>query len=126
MSIRTKISTIPPARSLATIKDLLIGPDGKAAAAIINVGRYLGIGDKDIAAPFSALRVERHGDGRQIVIDAAKEDVQAAPTFASARAQSSDLAEFGGQQRVTVCQKTNHALRRRQSFPTKAAKDDAD
>jgi len=68
--------------NLGTIKDLLIGPDGKAAAAVINVGRFLGIGDKEIAVPFAALRVERHGDSRRIVIDAMKEGVQAAPTFA--------------------------------------------
>jgi len=67
--------------NLGTIRDLLVGPDGKAAAAIINVGRFLGIGDKDIAVPFSALRVERHGDSRRIVVDAMKESVQAAPTF---------------------------------------------
>jgi Bacterial protein of unknown function (DUF937)/PRC-barrel domain len=67
--------------NLGTIRDLMIGPDGKAVAAIINVGRFLGIGDKEIAVPFSALRVERHGDNRRIVIDAMKEGVQAAPTF---------------------------------------------
>jgi Bacterial protein of unknown function (DUF937)/PRC-barrel domain len=67
--------------NLGTIRDLMIGPDGKAAAAIINVGRFLGIGDKEIAVPFSALRMERHGDGRRIVIDAMKDGVQAAPTF---------------------------------------------
>jgi hypothetical protein len=67
--------------NLGTIRDLMIGPDGKAAAAIINVGRFLGIGDKEIAVPFSALRVERHGDSRRIVIDAMKDGVQAAPTF---------------------------------------------
>jgi Bacterial protein of unknown function (DUF937)/PRC-barrel domain len=67
--------------NLGTIRDLLVGPDGKPAAAIINVGRFLGIGDKDIAVPFSALRVERHGDGQRIVVDAMKESVQAAPTF---------------------------------------------
>jgi len=67
--------------NLGTIRDLLIGPDGKAAAAVINVGRFLGIGDKEIAVPFSALRVERHGDSRRIVIDAMKEGVQAAPAF---------------------------------------------
>ena len=67
--------------NLGTIRDLLVGPDGKAAAAVINVGRFLGIGDKDIAVPFSALRVERHGDSRRIVVDAMKESVQAAPTF---------------------------------------------
>jgi len=43
---------------LGTIKDVLVGPDGRTAAAIINVGRYLGIGDKEIAVPFSALQVE--------------------------------------------------------------------
>jgi uncharacterized protein YjeT (DUF2065 family) len=68
--------------NLGTIRDLLIGPDGKAAAAVINVGRFLGIGDKEIAVPFAALRVERQGDSRRIVIDAMKEGVQAAPTFA--------------------------------------------
>jgi PRC-barrel domain len=59
---------------LGTIKDLLIGPNGKAAAAVIS--------GSAIRTLFSALRVERHGDSRQIVIDATKEDVQAAPTFA--------------------------------------------
>jgi sporulation protein YlmC with PRC-barrel domain len=68
--------------NLGTIKDLLIGPDGKAAAAIINVGRILGIGEKEIAVPFSAIRSEKYGDGRRIVVDATKEAVQAAPTFA--------------------------------------------
>ena len=67
--------------NLGTIRDLLIGPDGKAAAAIINVGRFLGIGDKEIAVPFSALQIVRQGDSRRIVIDAVKEGVQAAPTF---------------------------------------------
>ena len=67
--------------NLGTIRDLLMGPDGKAAAAVINVGRFLGIGDKEIAVPFSALRVEKQGDGRRIVIDASKDSVQAAPTY---------------------------------------------
>jgi Bacterial protein of unknown function (DUF937)/PRC-barrel domain len=67
--------------NLGTIRDLLIGPDGKAAAAIINVGRFLGIGDKEIAVPFAALHIVRQGDSRRIVIDAVKDGVQAAPTF---------------------------------------------
>ena len=68
--------------NLGTIRDLLIGPDGKAAAAIINVGRILGIGEKEIAVPFSAIRSEKYGDSRRLVVDTTKEAVQAAPTFA--------------------------------------------
>ena len=66
---------------LGTIKDILIGPDGKMAAAVMNVGRYLGIGDKDIAMPFSALQFEQRDNTRRIAIDATKEALQAAPVF---------------------------------------------
>lgn len=45
------------------------------------VGGYIGIGDKDIAVPFSALRLEQHDNSRRIVIDAKKDELQAAPAF---------------------------------------------
>jgi sporulation protein YlmC with PRC-barrel domain len=63
---------------LGTIKDVLVGPDHKMTAVIINVGRYLGIGDKEVAVPFSALEVS----GQRMVIDTTKDALQAAPTFA--------------------------------------------
>ena len=66
---------------LGTIKDVLVGPDGKMAAAIINVGRYLGIGDKEIAVPFSAIQQQRMDSGPRIVIDVTKDNLQAAPAF---------------------------------------------
>ncbi len=66
---------------IGTIKDILIGPDGKMAGAIINVGRYLGIGDKDVAVPFAALQLEPRAGGRRIVMDATKEALQSASAF---------------------------------------------
>jgi hypothetical protein len=66
---------------LGTIKDVLVGPDGRMAAAIVNVGRYLGIGEKDVAIPFTALQLEQGDPGRRIVIDAQKESLQTAPNF---------------------------------------------
>jgi hypothetical protein len=65
-------------QQLGTIKDVLVGPDGKTAALIINVGQYLGIGDKEMAVPFFA--VQRDG-AQRIVIDVTKDVVQAAPVF---------------------------------------------
>jgi sporulation protein YlmC with PRC-barrel domain len=62
---------------LGTIKDVLVGPDHKMTAVIINVGRYLGIGDKEVAVPFSALQVS----DQRMVIDTSKDALQAAPTF---------------------------------------------
>ena len=66
---------------LGTIRDVLMGPDGKIAAAIINVGSFLGIGDKDIAVSFSALQLEQRDNSRRIIIDARKDALQAAPTL---------------------------------------------
>ena len=68
-------------QKLGTIKDVLIGPDGNMAAALVNVGRFLGIGEKDVAVPFSALQLEERGSQRRILIDTTKEALQAAPAF---------------------------------------------
>jgi len=67
--------------SLGTIKGLLKGPDGKIAAAVINVSRVLGIGEKDVAVPFSALKTEQQASGRRIVLDITKDGLQLAPAF---------------------------------------------
>ena len=68
-------------QNLGTIKDILKGPDGNMAAAVINVGRFLGIGDKDVAVPFSALQVELQDNHRRIVLNVAEDELKAAPAF---------------------------------------------
>ena len=69
-------------QKLGAIKDVLIGPDGTAAAVLLNVGRFLGIGDdKDVAVQMSALKLDQQGNTRRIVIDTTKETLQAAPAF---------------------------------------------
>jgi sporulation protein YlmC with PRC-barrel domain len=66
---------------IGTVKDILVGPDGKMAAAIISVGRFLGIGERDVAVLFSTLNVEQKDSGRRIVVDVVKDGLQAAPAF---------------------------------------------
>jgi hypothetical protein len=45
------------------------------------VSRVLGIGDKDVAVPFSALKTEQLASGRRIVLDVTKDGLQLAPAF---------------------------------------------
>jgi sporulation protein YlmC with PRC-barrel domain len=67
---------------LGTVKDLLVGRDGKINAAVIGIGRFLGIGEKDVAVPLSGLQIEqRDNNSRRLVVDAAKDALQAAPAF---------------------------------------------
>jgi hypothetical protein len=66
---------------IGSVKDLLISPDGRIHAAVLNVGRFLGLGDRDVAVPLSSVVVDRRPDGARITIDVAKETLQNAPAF---------------------------------------------
>jgi hypothetical protein len=66
---------------LGTVKDILKGPDGKMVAAVLSVGRTLGIGDKEVVVSFPALQLEQRDNQRRIVIDATKDALQTAPAF---------------------------------------------
>jgi PRC-barrel domain len=43
--------------SIGDISDLLLDRQGRVVAAIIGVGGFLGIGQKDVAVPFEALEI---------------------------------------------------------------------
>jgi hypothetical protein len=66
---------------IGTIKDLLVGPDGRIHAAVVGVGGFLGIGEKDIAIPLTAMQMERRDDGTRFTIDVGRDTLQTAPSF---------------------------------------------
>ncbi|SRR5579871_2301294 len=46
----------PSDAKIGEISDVLVNKDGKIDAFIISVGGFLGIGEKDVAVPFSSVR----------------------------------------------------------------------
>lgn len=46
----------PDNSKVGEISEVLIGPDGRALAAVVGVGGFLGIGQKDVALPFASLQ----------------------------------------------------------------------
>jgi sporulation protein YlmC with PRC-barrel domain len=47
---------------IGEISDVLIGNDGKVDGFIVSVGGFLGVGEKDVAVPFSAVHgTEKNG-----------------------------------------------------------------
>jgi hypothetical protein len=74
---------------LGNVKEFLFGPDGNLAASIV-LDRQLGFGEKEVAILLDAAQMVRKGDRWDFVIDAKKEDLQAAPSFEprSGRVQS--------------------------------------
>jgi hypothetical protein len=51
----------PADAKIGEISDVLVGQDGKVDAFIISVGGFLGLGEKDVAVPFSAVATQRNG-----------------------------------------------------------------
>jgi len=73
------------AQTIGTISDLIVGTDGKIKSAIIGVGGFLGIGQKDVAVDFSTIKWSVDQIGKQwAVLATTKEQLQAAPAFDTA------------------------------------------
>ena len=60
------------------VDDLIIAPDSSISYAMIGVGGFLGLGERQMAIPVSRFK---HSEGRLVLPDATKEALQAMPSF---------------------------------------------
>jgi sporulation protein YlmC with PRC-barrel domain len=66
---------------IGDVDDVLIDRSGRVSGFVINVGGFLGVGDKDVIVPFSALKTAANDDKWWLTLDATKDDLKSAPTF---------------------------------------------
>ncbi|MEH6646684.1 PRC-barrel domain-containing protein [Sulfitobacter sp.] len=68
---------------IGEINDVLITADGKVSSVILGVGGFLGIGERDVSVPMSAIEVltEEDGEDRFLVVKTSKEELEATPAF---------------------------------------------
>ncbi|SIS72209.1 PRC-barrel domain-containing protein [Paracoccus saliphilus] len=72
--------TAPDGTSIGSINDLILdGESGSMIAAVIGVGGFLGIGEKQIAVPWEQLTV--NADAQEITSDLTKEEADVAPAY---------------------------------------------
>jgi sporulation protein YlmC with PRC-barrel domain len=67
---------------IGDVTDLIMSHDGKISTAVIGVGGFLGIGEKEVAVPFSSLRVKKKDNSWYLVMHTTKEALTKAPKFA--------------------------------------------
>ncbi len=88
--------------TLGEVNNVIVNEKGKVVAITVGVGGFLGLGEKDVGVPFEALKfrdedaVDQNADGDDtadaadddashdnevVVIDATKEQLEAAPSF---------------------------------------------
>ena len=72
----------PAENKIGDIVDVLVDRDGKATALMIGVGGFLGMGQKEVAVPFNAVRVTTKGDNKwYLVMNTTKEGLKDAKGF---------------------------------------------
>jgi sporulation protein YlmC with PRC-barrel domain len=66
---------------IGDVNDILLDKDGRVSTVIIGVGGFLGVGEKDVAVPLTALKVAEKAGDRYLVINATKEALEKAPGY---------------------------------------------
>ena len=79
--------------SIGEISDLVLQEDGATRAAIIDVGGFLGVGEKSVAIPFEQIEIQpQEGADPRLVVAMSREELEQAPAFEDATTASEDLA----------------------------------
>jgi sporulation protein YlmC with PRC-barrel domain len=73
--------TTKDGQQLGKISNLVFDQDGRIALAVVGIGGFLGIGEKAVAVPFDAVKFETINNKQVFVLDATKEQLQAAPAY---------------------------------------------
>jgi PRC-barrel domain len=68
--------------TIGDVNDLVTDRDGKVIAALIGVGGFLGLGEKDVAVRFEDLTLTRDEDNNvKVVLDLNKDTLASAPDY---------------------------------------------
>lgn len=71
----------PSEHKIGDIVDLVIDKNGNVTAAIVGVGGFLGIAQKDVAVPFSELKVSIRDGKDWLVLNRTKDELKSAPAY---------------------------------------------
>ena len=66
---------------IGTIDDVLLDKQGKVSALIVGVGGFLGVGEKDVAVPFEAVKAEKKDNKWYLTLDETKDSLKTATGY---------------------------------------------
>jgi sporulation protein YlmC with PRC-barrel domain len=66
---------------IGDVNDILLDNGGNVKTAMVGVGGFLGVGEKDVAVPFDALKLTEKDNDRYLVMSTTKEALEKAPGY---------------------------------------------
>jgi sporulation protein YlmC with PRC-barrel domain len=71
----------PSGNKVGDISDLIVEKDGRITTAMVGVGGFLGIDEKNVAIPFDALNVSQKNNQWHLMVNTTKDELKSAPGF---------------------------------------------
>ena len=71
----------PKESKVGDIDDVLIDKSGKVSGLVLGVGGFLGVGEKDVIVPFTAVKTAKKNDKWWLTLDETKDTLKSAPGF---------------------------------------------
>jgi sporulation protein YlmC with PRC-barrel domain len=75
----------PSEHKIGDVTDLMIDGNGNVTAAIISVGGFIGVGQKDVVIPFKELKVSTRDGKDWLVLNRTKDELKMAPAYNNTR-----------------------------------------
>jgi len=84
--------------SIGNVNDLIMKKDGGLVAAVVGVGGFLGIGEKNVAVPMEKITVAQNTQDGSVKLTTSEtaESLKAAPEFKTLQMQSAEKAPAPG------------------------------
>jgi sporulation protein YlmC with PRC-barrel domain len=78
----------PNNAKIGAISDVLVDKNGQVNAFIVSVGGFLGLDEKNVAVPFSAVHVVQENGRWRLTMNSTKDALKSAPGFKYDRAKA--------------------------------------
>jgi sporulation protein YlmC with PRC-barrel domain len=84
----------PSGEKLGDVKEVVIDPsNGRVNYVALSVGGFLGVGDRLVAVPWTALKVMRDDDDTKVTLATTKEKLEKAPEFHAGEARWAEMSD---------------------------------
>ena len=71
----------PKETKIGKIDDVLVDKSGKITGLVVGVGGFLGVGEKDVIVPFTAVKNTKKDNKWWLTLDETKDGLKTAPGF---------------------------------------------